>query len=347
MKYIFMLQTTLLIVAIIYTVFNSFKLKKLRVNFDAMDTSLYFFNIAFNKDDFQNKLKNISLAIRSRLHFDFVSFFVLDHDRSAKLIHSNVPTFDKSMLTVFAEDLFSDNDEPQIFSTDGQGFLPHGEKRYIKYAYYVPLFQHDELLGCIILEKEHMDNISQVESSVFKTIISSVANAFAFLIFANNLNDSAFTDALTGIPNRGAFELLSNDLEDDYTLVMADIDHFKKVNDTFGHDAGDQVIKFVAKTLSDSIRPEDYCFRIGGEEFLLLLRGVNTEIITSRLNEIRETIEKNTLQYNHDSIKVTASFGISDTRTSKSISHLMKSSDKALYHAKEHGRNQIVDFRNI
>lgn len=309
------------------------------------EISLYLYNITFTNSGFSEKLKSISLAIMKKLNFEYVSFFIMDPHKNVGIIESNVSEFDKLELTSFARDLLKTKDNPQILYSE-KGFLPHGADRSVKYAYYIPLIENNAVIGCIILEKENLDKVEKIENTVFNTIVAAVSRAFSFIIFAYNLNESAYKDVLTGVKNREGFELLGGDLEGAYTAVMCDIDKFKSVNDTFGHDVGDLVIKSVASSLSKNIRPADQIFRLGGEEFLLLLKGVDASMIINRINDIRREIETTIVKTGEESVKVTVSFGLADSTMTSHLSELTKLADKALYYSKNNGRNRSTIYRD-
>jgi len=343
-----LLNLTLTIVAIFFAgaalFFRKKAVKALEIN-ETNEISLYLYNITFTNSGFTEKLKNISLAIMKRLHFEYVSFIILDPHKNVGIIESNVPEFDKLELGSFVKELLLTKSNPQILFSE-KGFLPHGADRSIKYTYYIPLVENEVIIGCILLEKENLDSVDKIETTVFNSIVAAVSRAFSFIIFAYNLNESAYKDVLTGVQNRAGYELLSNDLEGSYTAVMCDIDKFKAVNDTYGHDVGDLVIKSVASSLSKSIRPTDQIFRLGGEEFLLLLKGVESDLIIKRINDIRREIESTSLDTDNGSVKVTVSFGLSDTTMTNRLSELSKLADKALYYSKNNGRNRATVYRD-
>ena len=123
---------------------------------------------------------------------------------------------------------------------------------------------------------------------------------------------------------------------------MFDIDHFKQVNDTYGHDTGDYVLKTVAAIVHDVIREYDYAFRMGGDEFLLLLPETNDDQALILAERIRQGIENKTFIVKDNKLFVTASFGISEyNHIDTSIEHIAKRADEALYQVKEYGRNSV------
>ena len=157
----------------------------------------------------------------------------------------------------------------------------------------------------------------------------------------------ASRDTMTGAYNRRKFFELAYPIfaatGDDLCIAMLDIDHFKKVNDTFGHDAGDIVIKYVARTISEMLPEPSIFARIGGEEFVALCSGLTVETISDVFERIKNTIAASTIDYNGHTIDVTISTGLVRKNDSvRSIDDLIKQSDLALYDAKNSGRNAVV-----
>lgn len=160
----------------------------------------------------------------------------------------------------------------------------------------------------------------------------------------------AYRDELTGLPGRRALEEHLAKLSGDYTLVMADVDHFKKFNDTYGHDVGDDVLRMVGQTLLDLAPGTAY--RFGGEEFTIVIPGSEPDETVDDLNKLRKAIADKKLvirkhrnkkkTHANKSVSVTASFGAAG-RTSKRRfpTDVLKHADRALYKAKSNGRNRV------
>jgi len=166
----------------------------------------------------------------------------------------------------------------------------------------------------------------------------------------DKLEKLSMTDRLTGLLNRGTWENLVDAEYERYrrygqatSLVMFDIDHFKKVNDTYGHLAGDEVIKHTAETTRNSIRQSDTAGRYGGEEFGIILPETDAENARIICERIREAIETSLVQTTAGEIKYTISMGISQlTETPENYMQWMQKADEALYQAKESGRNKVI-----
>jgi diguanylate cyclase (GGDEF)-like protein len=125
-------------------------------------------------------------------------------------------------------------------------------------------------------------------------------------------------------------------------VILADIDHFKKVNDNFGHQAGDHALKAVAVSLKKGVRDSDYLARYGGEEFAIILPEANIDNAFLVAERLRENIRSLNITYRENNIDLTMSFGVACTPSTQSISSdsLIKMADDALYTAKKQGRNR-------
>lgn len=159
----------------------------------------------------------------------------------------------------------------------------------------------------------------------------------------------ALTDTLTKLPNREAYnERFSLEFKrwqrygHPVVMVVADIDFFKKVNDTYGHLAGDRVIKVIAQQLKKTFRKTDFIARIGGEEFLIIMPETTLEIGHSILEQTRQDIEKLPFHFNNKEVNVTMSFGMTCFTPGMDKDKIFKVADEALYEAKEGGRNRVV-----
>ncbi|MBW3670511.1 MAG: diguanylate cyclase [Acidobacteria bacterium] len=158
--------------------------------------------------------------------------------------------------------------------------------------------------------------------------------------------EQSVMDALTGVWNRrGIHERLESvaSTGDPLSLIMVDIDFFKRVNDDYGHPAGDAVLQVVARRLSHVVRESDEVGRFGGEEFLVVLPGTGHREAIEIADRLRRIISSDSVRTEDGCIDVTASFGVATAEAGSSLatSDLISSSDRALYRAKENGRNRV------
>ena len=159
----------------------------------------------------------------------------------------------------------------------------------------------------------------------------------------------ALVDALTNVLNRNAYNLKIGELvheykryKEEWALLVLDIDHFKKFNDTYGHKTGDKVLKSVAATISNSIRVSDHIFRYGGEEFVVILSRINKETTKTLSEKIRREVERDYFVDGDNELKVTMSIGAAIITPEDTEASLFERADKALYQAKQNGRNQTL-----
>ena len=184
-------------------------------------------------------------------------------------------------------------------------------------------------------------------TAVFRYTLSDEAQE----TLLRQLYDASVTDALTGAHNREHFDTqLRAELSyarrhnTDVSLVIFDADHFKKVNDTYGHQVGDAVLMQIANVVRGTVRSEDVFARYGGEEFALVLRGIDVEGACAVADRLRERIAALSINSERGQLKVTVSAGCASLSTSedKTPEGLIAMADRRLYGAKHAGRNRVV-----
>lgn len=225
---------------------------------------------------------------------------------------------------------------------------------------------HPQIVGFVMNHTDDYANIALEDDSgqVYKTSIHTVRDRrkrvlAKYLIMSDithemkvlqTMKDLANLDTLTDTANRRSFYAQAEELLRlcgsglFISLIMLDIDRFKKVNDTYGHDAGDIVLREIALLLKQNVRAEDVVARYGGEEFVIIIPGAGADVAFGLAERLREKIDDAEMLYEDKRIHVTASLGVAAEICSPDfeIERLVKKADTALYRAKNAGRNRVV-----
>jgi diguanylate cyclase (GGDEF)-like protein len=213
----------------------------------------------------------------------------------------------------------------------------------------VPIIRPDRVLGALVLESDEVNYFSSDLSQPLSMLLAAAAGSLELAWSYGEVDRRSRTDPLTGLYNRAHFaEQLQErlDFADRYltpvSLIMVDVDHFKRVNDTFGHEAGDAVLRQVSAIIQDGVRSTDICFRYGGEELALLLPKATCSEATELAERLRQRIVETVAFHKGAAIPVTASFGVATYLDGvSSREKLFPQADEALYRAKSDGRNCV------
>lgn len=171
---------------------------------------------------------------------------------------------------------------------------------------------------------------------------------FEIIMELENFREIAMVDQLTGLPNRRYLDTYLESKMGEYKslgiefgVAFFDIDHFKRFNDTYGHDVGDQVLNMVSKTYSSALRKSDIAGRWGGEEFIAVFAGIDEKGLLEVSEKIRMLVESSTLRSHEENLKVTISIGATMVKEGDAIDDIVKRADKLMYKSKEEGRNRV------
>ncbi|EDZ63080.1 response regulator receiver (CheY-like) modulated diguanylate cyclase [Sulfurimonas gotlandica GD1] len=198
-----------------------------------------------------------------------------------------------------------------------------------------------KMLNDISIEKENIENIKNIKLSNIK-LEEKIQQELSKNI---ELNALAITDKLTGLYNRVKLDKVLDleinkmvKLQAEISIIFIDIDRFKPINDTYGHQIGDKVLQSFSQVLKNNIRKTDIVGRWGGEEFLIICHEANIEGSLHLAENLRKIIENTSFEYIKE---LTASFGVASFEDGDSIDSLVERADKALYKAKHNGRNKV------
>ncbi|HXT18809.1 MAG TPA: sensor domain-containing diguanylate cyclase [Gemmatimonadaceae bacterium] len=213
----------------------------------------------------------------------------------------------------------------------------------------VPVQSGNQVIGALIVEGKEPSDVGQLEARNLGLLAAVARGPLEIIWEIEEVSRRARTDPLTGLSNRRHFDeqLRRVVAETDRfggtcSLILVDLDHFKQVNDQFGHEAGDTVLKHVAQVLCDGVREVDVCARYGGEEIAILLPQTSEQGAYELAERLRQTLEARPSSHAGQGIPVTASFGVATYPAPVPYGDwLVLAADKALYEAKASGRNCV------
>ncbi len=240
----------------------------------------------------------------------------------------------------------------KCFVKDGEEFKK--DENSLEY-HCIPIYLNGHVHNVLQIVYEHyMEDFINMMIPYIKGYIDEAVPVMESKLLMEKLKEQSIRDQLTGFYNRRYIEeaiepILNNAKRRGATtgILMLDVDHFKEVNDNYGHDVGDMVLKFVSKAIKESIRESDIPVRFGGEEFLVLLTDVKPEDSVDVAEKIRKNIESKAISLpNGSTIKRTISIGVAEIPTNtEKFWQAVKFADVALYRAKESGRNRVVKYQ--
>lgn len=223
----------------------------------------------------------------------------------------------------------------------------------------VPLFSLDKIVAVFSISYTNMTtdiakNLFESKLPEFTSFSQSLSGALSTIALRESLQRLALTDELTNLPNRRSFQdstrkriALARRQKHPFIIAMMDIDHFKQINDTFGHDVGDRVLRQMGTIITRFFRAEDLYGRVGGEEFAIFMGQCGPEEAKKRFTELIKEIP-DAIKLPDRNVTVSLGFINSENHTNvEEYAELILKADQALYHAKQTGRNQWVYFADI
>lgn len=279
------------------------------------------------------------------LHLDInknsVSSFVIE--KVKRDFFTNMPGVEKFTIRDFGHNIVRETVENAEVILNADDF---------KTVHILPIVSNENLLGGICFYNTEECNYS--EFKFYKTMVSELLLLFKMHYFYSETEYLSVTDALTGLYNRRYFEsnverefLRTRRYASDLSLAMIDIDHFKQVNDTYGHQFGDYVLKEISKIVYDSFRKTDMMCRYGGEELAVILTETSMDNALIPLERLRIKVAEHEFSYCDETANVTISIGVGAySKEINSRAELIECADKALYKAKQDGRNKVVTYTN-
>lgn len=228
-------------------------------------------------------------------------------------------------------------------------YSAHGQRHFLNVRF-IP-----ELNWYLFVDKREDSALGDIRRSLYLNLLICLGVTLSVLAllhrligrYQRKLETQATLDSLTGLPNRRGFDLLAAQAMHEaqretkpLTALLLDLDHFKRLNDTHGHLAGDQVLSGFARHLESCLRQADIVCRWGGEEFIVLLKGTDSATALKIAEKIRLLIEQQRYAYEGKSLQLTVSIGLTTLQANDTLHDLLSRADHALYRAKQTGRNR-------
>lgn len=268
-----------------------------------------------------------------------VSNFVLE--KIKREFFTSLPTSKPFNIRDFGHDIICERTEDdKLIISDSQ----------FKSSHILPIITEGNLLGGICFYNR--DEFDYPNFKFYRMVINEFYILYRMKYLYSEREHLSVTDGLTGLYNRRHFEtnlerefIRTKRYPCDLSLALIDIDYFKQVNDTYGHQFGDYVLKEISSILMKSFRKTDMIYRYGGEELTVILTETSMEKAVIPLERLRETIAEHVFSYNGEETRITISIGVGmNTSSVNSEKELIECADKALYRAKQEGRNKVITY---
>ena len=318
--------------------------------------------------DLQHRLETMADKVREVIPYDHCFIFLVEPgERRAELkvirgyldpgLAGQSISLHDGLLSLVVKKRFPMIRDDLYNRAPGRGVFPSGSGIELSPVSFLglPMIVQDRVIGIFVMTSQHRKAFDDRHREFLRTLCTQAAISIADAKLHDEVARLATIDGLTGVNNHRRFqERLNEEFERQsrhngaFTLVMVDVDHFKKINDRFGHPAGDKVLRQVASVLSRTVRKIDAVARYGGEEFAVILLNIGQRESFQLAERIRKAVETMDPVINGHPQKVTISLGMAvfpDDALDRQT--LIECADRALYAAKRGGRNQTSQFSRI
>jgi diguanylate cyclase (GGDEF)-like protein len=302
-----------------------------------------YINTFFSSDNLMSMINDMIIGI---LGVTYSTIFLIENGeltvKASNIENMNINLTSKEYVYINTGEEFLINSEKALKET--------GEhKTQIHSIMGSPIKLRDKFIGYIVVE-HHLYKFMTIELKIFlRSIVNQIAIAIENSMLYKQLEKINQMDSLLGIYNRKYFfEYLEKneklESKDKFAIVMIDIDDFKKINDTYGHQFGDKVLINTANVVKSGIGKQDILARYGGEEFILYISDhVNEEKVYDKIEAIRRKLEEEKVAFNGEYKSVTASFGISFfPLNGMDLNELISKADDLMYKSKKSGKNKVL-----
>jgi diguanylate cyclase (GGDEF)-like protein len=289
--------------------------------------------------------KSASLAVISNNTFESAKTVNLNHYDISSALQTTLD-FNK-LISIFSSKIENMVPHSAFVYTNAEFGLEIKNGVFTRHSCSYALKVEEQKLGTLKLMRNHKFDDSEIK--LLETLLCCLIYPLKNATLYHQAIKMAYTDPLTQANNRASFDdsvkremSLADRYAKNLSMIFLDIDHFKHINDQYGHDCGDFTLASVAKRIKENLRGSDMLFRIGGEEFVILLSGTDISGAELLAERIRTSIERHSLVFDMEIIKVTVSMGVSSLLKDDTAHAFIKRADGAMYKAKNSGRNRVV-----
>ncbi|MFW5967387.1 MAG: diguanylate cyclase [Persicimonas sp.] len=310
-------------------------------------------------------------SIDDIVEYDFAAVTLVDEESGAHRIEAvdRAEDFDER-VDEWAGRSFEPNNGLVSMAIKNGHYLPYGGRvrdreplifsqeerlRDVDSMLILPLMVHDEAIGTLVVCHRAADQFGSQRREMLEVVGNQVAISLQNARLYSRMQQMATTDGLTGLDNHRSFQSKLEETiarhrrtEEPFGLILTDIDHFKEVNDTYGHPVGDEVLRQVSRVFKESLREVDVPCRYGGEEFAIILEDTDRKTALEVAERLRTEISALEFQSPQGPFQCTISLGVSIWPTDGTEKQpLIDVTDRALYHSKEHGRDRVTSAADI
>lgn len=292
--------------------------------------------------------KSANLAVISNNTFEATKAVNLHHYDISSALQTTLEF--NELISIFSSKIATTIPHSAYVYTNKEFDLEIKSGVFTRHSCNYALKVEQQQLGELKLMRNH--RFSEADLQLLETLLCCLIYPLKNATMFHQALKMAYTDPLTQAHNRASFnDAINREMSlairnaKNLSLIFFDIDHFKSINDTHGHDCGDITLASSAKWIKESLRDSDIVFRYGGEEFVILLSDTDARGAELLAERIRSSIERHTIAYGMTTIKVTASLGVSTLRIGDSAESFIKRADEAMYTAKNNGRNQVISAK--
>ena len=319
----------------------------------------------------QDVWREAIVSLAEIANFDVAAFTIYDEEADRHTITrvAASPKWEQSVQS-WQDQSFKSNSGWVSMAIKNRHYLPYGghvrdsspvvfdraqKIQGIQSLVVLPLIAQDTVLGSIVLGHHERNRYTSERREMFEVVCTQIAISLQNANLYARMEQMATRDALTGLPNRRTFthriqEAVARHKRSNkpFAVILSDIDHFKSVNDTYGHPVGDEVLRQVAAAFRETLRETDLPARYGGEEFIVLLEETDLEGAKIIANRLREAVQALTFQSEQGPFQCTISMGIGMwPHDHQEVDELVELADQGLYYSKKNGRNQVNAYQEI